>query len=172
MEGKTRKDYDVNVRNIVKHSIDEDCYISHPLSFFVSSQLVSSLSEPPPPVPIVPLPPTARKSLSISSLGTFISSLSCFVRVLVRSLINSVVPVHETLPNSLWVAFSLLSTSVLAKSLRISSGCFFNSLLERVLDLSSLCTYLTVARPLAFVLATGMVCGYGVWFNPDARQIR
>ena len=68
-------------------------YIPQPFRFFEPSQLVSSLSELPPPVPTDPLPPTARKSLSISSLGTFISSLSCFVRVLVRSLMNGVMPI-------------------------------------------------------------------------------
>ena len=79
-------------------------YTPHPFRFLVPSQLVSSLSEPPPPVPTDPLPPAARKSLSISSLETFISSLNCLVRVLARSLMNSVVPVHDTLPNRLWVA--------------------------------------------------------------------
>ena len=68
-------------------------YIPQPFRFFEPPQLVSSLSELPPPVPTDPLPLTARKSLSISSLGTFISSLSCFVRVLVRSLMNGVMPI-------------------------------------------------------------------------------
>ena len=75
-------------------------YIPQPVFFFVPSQLVSSLVEPPPPVLILPLPLAARSKFAIKSLESVIASQSCLVREDVRLILKSEeMPVHDTFSN-------------------------------------------------------------------------
>ena len=63
--------------------------LPQPVFFFIPSQLVSSLAEPPLPELIPPLPPAARNRFSIKSLVTVITSQSCWVREAVRLILKS-----------------------------------------------------------------------------------